>query len=128
MLVNDNDLSFATNPAETWEIHGELHADNTVNAANIKIAFTIPAGATMKIYYNAIEDGGVTGGASVLTASGVAKTVTIVGGTSTYIQVHGIVRTVGTGGTVQLKWAQGTANAASTTLRTDSFIKATRVN
>ena len=128
VLVNDNDLTFNTNPNETWEIHGELHADNTAVGANVKIAFTVPAGATMKIYYNGIEDGGVTGGASILNASGVGKVVTILGGTSTYIQIHGIVRNAGTGGAVLLKWAQGTANGIPTILRQDSFIKAMRVN
>ncbi len=129
VLANDADISFSTNPNETWEIHGELHADNTVANSNIKIAFTIPAGSTMKIYYTGIQDGGVSAGASILTASGVAKTITIAAGAvSTYIQLHGIVRNGGTGGTVQLKWAQGTANAQSTILRQDSFIKAVRVN
>jgi hypothetical protein len=131
VLVNDNDLSFNTNPNETWEIHGELHADNTAAAANVKITFTVPAGATIKIYYNAIEDGvaaAVSAGASIINASGVAKTVTIAAGVSTYIQLHGIVRNGATGGVVLLKWAQGVANILPTILRQDSFIKAMRVN
>jgi hypothetical protein len=132
VVVADNDISFNTNPNETWEIHGELQADNTVAGANVKIAFAVPAGATMKIYYNAIEDGvpgpAVSGGASILNTSGVGKIITIAAGTSTYIQLHGIVRNGATGGAVQLKWAQGTANAVGTILRTDSFIKAMRVN
>jgi hypothetical protein len=134
-LVADNDISFNTNANETWEIDGELHADNAAAGADIKICFTTPAGATMKIYYVATEDAvagvpAVNAGASVLTASGVAKRVVIAGGTSTYIHVHGIFRNAGTGGAVLLKWAQNVAGGGgnSTILRQDSFIRAMRVN
>ncbi|MEP7235254.1 MAG: hypothetical protein ABI778_08160, partial [Ignavibacteriota bacterium] len=127
-LVNDNDLAIAINANDTWEIHGELHADCSSSTPNIKVAFTIPAGATMKIFYNGISDGGVTAGASVLTASGVSKTVNITGGTSTYIQIHGIVLNGGNSGNIQLKWAQGTSNGNSVILRTNTFLRGTKVN
>ncbi|MCX4885855.1 hypothetical protein [Streptomyces sp. NBC_00847] len=48
--------------------------------------------------------------------------------TNTYgIQVRGLIRVAGTGGTFALQWAQGTSNATGTILYTDSHIRLEKV-
>jgi hypothetical protein len=130
VLTNDNDLSFSLSANQTWELNGEIDATCPANNIDIKVGFTIPAGATMKIMYTGIQDAGGNAiqGNGQLTASGVGKTLSINAANSTLISFRGIIAIGNTAGTVQFKWAQGTASAVNaTTVSANSYMKVIRV-
>ena len=115
---------------KTWEISGEVTADNSVALANIKVAFSTPSGATLKVFFTGIQDAGV--GAviqsnSTSTGNDDAKTLTITAAVSTQISFHGFVTTASTAGNVKFRWAQGISNIVGTTVRANSFMKMLRV-
>jgi len=97
---------------------------NTSAVPNIKIGFTFPSGLTMTyggVYVN--TSGGLTVGqfnqASTPAFGGLAA--------DTPQRFAGVVRVGGTGGNLQLQFAQNTSNAAATALQADSFGVLTRV-
>jgi len=114
-LVDDTDLKFFLDAVE--KVHFQLFLIHVGNAtADIKLSFSIPSGSVIRW--------GSTGGirvdeedtivADALTVAG-ATAVAFGGSTSRrIINVSGYVRTVGTGGLLQLQWAQNTSDAVNT--------------
>lgn len=128
-LQDDDHLSFSVNANETWELAGELQADNASNNVDIKVAFQLPTGAFMRIYTTGIQDAGGNAiqGNGLLITSNATKTMQINGGVSTLITFRGIFVTGSNGGTVKFRWAQGSSNNSTTTVRSYSYMKLIRV-
>lgn len=129
-IQDDDHISFSLNAYETWELNGELQADNVSNNVDIKIAWQFPAGATARFYVTGIQDAGGNAiqGNGLITGSNTPKTIQINSGVSSLISVRGIIKMGSTSGTLKLRWAQGTANLSTTTLRAYSYAKIIRVN
>jgi hypothetical protein len=129
-IQDDDHISFSLNAYETWELNGELQADNVSNNVDIKIAWQFPAGAIARFYTTGIQDAGGNAiqGNGLITASNTPKTIQINGGVSSLISVRGIIKMGSTSGTLKLRWSQGTTNLSTTTLRAYSYAKIIRVN
>lgn len=104
-----------------------LYAGPADPAGGIKFDWTGPAGFTI----NWVNYGVLGVGTGTLTSYD-AVMETAAGGrfhgtaglpTTLSLQPKGVVRTLGTAGTLTLRWAQAAANATGTTLKTDSFIR-----
>lgn len=67
---------------------------------------------------------GAARSAGVSVGLGVISTATI---PASPIVIKGVLRTSGTAGTLQLRWAQNTSNGTGTVRETDSYIKAAPV-
>lgn len=131
-LQNDDHLLQALGASQTWMFEAHIICQGP-DAADIKIAFTVPSGATLT--WSAIGPAtGATGGGAASTivdyvsVSGTAATFGTDGNPKTLaIHVRGMVRTAGTTGNLQLQWAQSAATANDTTVYTDSWLLALRV-
>jgi hypothetical protein len=128
-IQDDDHLTFNVNAGETWELSGEIQADNSSNNIDIKVAFQLPTGAFMRIYTTGIQDAGGNAiqGNGLLTTSNATKTMQINGGVSTLITFRGIFITGSNAGSVKFRWSQGTSNASTTTVRSYSYMKLIRV-
>lgn len=120
-LQDDDDLKIAMAANEVWYFEAMLtHIAASSGTPDIKIAFTVPSGATL------IWSGiglGVSGAANVETeiVSGTAAAFGG-GGDSHTIQVKGIVIMSTTAGDLQLQWAQNTATAEDTDMKAGSWL------
>lgn len=96
-------------------------------AGGIQFDWTGPAGFSMRWSSNGVNGHGGVGALTdndvvVINAADIRNHGTNLG---TKMSMHpmGVVRTVGTAGTLALRWAQATSNATATTLEIDSFIR-----
>jgi hypothetical protein len=97
-----------------WRSH--IFYDATT-VADIKFAYTIPAGATMRWGINAIGPGGVNPIYTAITGSGTATSVGALGiGSVMIAMVEGEVTMGVTAGNLQLQAAQNAAEASVTTV------------
>ncbi len=128
-LTNDNDLKFSISDNSMWELFGEVQADNASNSIDMQHAFTVPSGATMKIYFTGWSkaNGAHTAGNGLLTSSGTGQQVSIGSASSTLIFIRGIIQTTTSGGTIQYQWCQNVSNGSATIVRSGSYLKITRV-
>lgn len=125
-LQDDDAFTFALKANTKYVISGGLFATSTVAQPDIKIAFTVPSGATMDIGY--LAQGGSSRTAELLETSGTASAqIDIPANTNTLIQQFGSVVTSSTSGNLQLKWAQFSSNATATKIKQGSFITVTEV-
>lgn len=130
-LQDDDDLQFAVNANETWELTCELEMANAHNTPGMKLALEIPTGASMKVVFTGIQDGG--GNAimcnSTLSASNVGEKVQIAADVPTLVFMRGIVFMGNTGGTIKVRWAQWDLNSSSnaTTMAANSYMRIIRV-
>jgi hypothetical protein len=128
VLVNDGELLISgLLPGEIWSFDAllvyEAHA-----TPDIKFSFVAPAGSsgTWTILPTTVAGGGLQvssslsfGGAQVAAGGGL--------GTVIVVTARGIL-VVGSAGSLQLQWAQNSANANPSTLHAHSTIFATKVN
>jgi hypothetical protein len=93
---------------------------------DIKLAFTAPAGATIR--WSGLGDGNVGTDHEVISSSGASDSyqITSTGGVRDAILVHGMVTTTGTAGSLQLQWAQNTLDASQTLVESGSYMWATK--
>jgi len=107
-LQNDASLVFTPAINNTFVFDAWLPVDYSNATANLKIGFTIPAGASIGALV-------VAGGASPcsITVSGGSCSVTTGNAAYAMIQIHGAVIMGATAGNVQLQFAQNTSTAAS---------------
>jgi hypothetical protein len=125
--VNDTQLvlTFAINT--TYWLQGVILFD-AANGGDIKINFTIPAGATMNCQGNyritgtGVDVSWITMNASQLAALGNGA------GSTQALSFFGPVAMSSTAGATQMVWAQNTSNATATRVLTGSVIMATRIS
>ncbi|MBS1904501.1 MAG: hypothetical protein JSS75_12405 [Bacteroidetes bacterium] len=128
-LTNDNDLSLAIGANETWEVSGELIATSASTTPDIKIAFTVPSGATLRIWLTGrVEDATTTEESRTLSSSGVGKSISITTSAATLIHFQGWVQNSSTSGNVTMQWAQNTSSGTAVVLKADSYMKMLKLN
>ncbi len=121
VFQSDNHLKLDVSANSAWAFNGIFWIGSDP-AADIKFKFTTPAGTT-----------GYYGDTSTLGATSYALGDTLPIGTTGVATpaihgITGIVKIGGTPGTLQLQWAQNTAQVADTTLYKHSVLKFTRVS
>ena len=123
-LQDDNHLIFALAATGEWEFQVNLWYD-AATAADIKVAFTIPASTTLYWSHTGADASLAShNDAFVTTAS--ASTRDLGGnavGTLRHARIVGYVRTTGTSGNLTMQWAQNTANASDATIKRGSAMK-----
>lgn len=118
-LTNDSELAFAIGANETWAFRFIVSA-NAGTGPDIKFAVTAPGGATCDA--NLIDHEAAVSIANI--ACGVSTGLVTGTGLPDVYEITGTVRNGGTAGTVNLQWAQNTANATATTVFAGSFLHA----
>ena len=126
-LTNDNDLFFSIGANEVQEIDGFL--DMAGGGGDGKIAFTVPAGATLDVgghcSWNGVNHAEIY--SFTITSAGTGTAISLDPSFDNPIFVHGIIANGGTAGTIHLQFAQNASNATGTKLKTNSFLKVTTV-
>lgn len=121
VLQNDDDLILPLAANEVWAFQCFLSYDSAANA-DIKVAFTIPAGASFvwqPQYRDAADAWTVTTGV----ASGTSVTFGGAGaGTVRGVWIMGFVINGANAGNLQLQWAQGTQQASNTIVKAGSWL------
>jgi hypothetical protein len=126
-LFNDNTLFLTFGANQVWQIDGLLIDVCDNQNPDFKFAFTVPADASMYISWQAIDaDFPTQIKTGELISSGVSSGGINSGSTANPIIIKGIVTTISSGN-FQLKWAQFSNNGNNTTLKANSYLKATRV-
>ena len=122
VLTNDSDLKFNIGANETWSFRFVAFM-NSGTVPDIKFAVTAPAGATC-------TSGVIDGEGAVAVgnlACGVSSGLIAGSGAEDVHEIMGTVVNGPTAGTVQLQWAQNTASAVVTVVRTGSYLTASRI-
>lgn len=126
VLQNVTNMVATLPTAGTFQFRGRLFYDATTTA-DIKFAFTIPAGATMRWGLNALGPGGTNPIYTAITGSGTAISAGALGVGSVLLGLFdGEVTMGGTGGNLQLQAAQNTSDASVTTLFERTFMEVWR--
>jgi hypothetical protein len=126
VMQDDDQLSFAVGASETWIFDMFLSAWAGSATPDLKVGFAIPAGATIK--WSLVGTNGNNGISQFVidTASGTLPFQCFGGLPADMAMIRGMVTTSGTPGTVQLQWAQNTANASATTVQAGSYLQASK--
>jgi len=129
-LVNDTHLKFALLANEVWLFEALLFVGGPT-AGDIKVAFTVPAGATLSWGGVGLDLAAAANTAvqvlNAQTASGGAWGLGLQGvGTTVSIKLWGTVVNGANAGDLQMQWAQNTADAAGTTVGVNSWLKGDR--
>lgn len=117
-------LSFAVGANEVWFVECYLIVVGTT-AGDIKTTFSGPAGVTVQLEIGSEWGVPSTSGQSALTTQG--QPGLPAGSLDAAVLVAGFITTVGTAGTAQLRAAQLVADPSDLVVKTNSFIRATRI-
>lgn len=126
VLQNVTNMAASLPTAGTFQFSGRIFYDATTTA-DMKFAFTIPAGATMRWGLNALGPGGTNPIYTAIIGSGTATAVGALGiGSVLMALFDGEVTMGGTAGNLQLQAAQNTSDASVTTLFERTFMEVWR--
>lgn len=132
-LQNDDALFVSVAASATYRMDLLLlHDSDATAAADIKVGWTGPAGATMHwgvVGANTASTSSTTVPNSNMQTALITETASFGGGdsTGTTALVAGTLVTSTTAGTLQLQWAQETSNAVATNVRAGSHLVLTRI-
>lgn len=137
-LQNDDDLSFAIGANETWEVIIQLEPTSETGDPKLKVALTIPSG-TLHVFVSGDHD---EHRGDWLKTSGVSNSKGIKCDNhdddddsdkchdnhhDDVVLLQGLIVGGSTGGTVHLQWAPDKSTSHTLTIKTNSYLKATRV-
>lgn len=126
VLQNVTNMVAALPTAGIFQFRGRIFYEASTTA-DIKFAWTIPAGATMRWGINALGPGGTNPIYTTITGSGTAISVGALGvGTVLYALFDAEVTMGGTAGNLQLQAAQNTSDASVTTVFDRTFMEVWR--
>jgi len=117
-LQNDNDLAWAVEADTVYDLR-LLLGMNSGTTPDFRLAWTYPTGLTM--FWSTIAK---NASAVVAITDGLIETTTATydgQGARSPIYIDGLVVVGGTPGTLQLQWAQNTANASDTKVLAGSY-------
>lgn len=121
-LQDDDDLSFAIGANETWEVIVQMEVTSQNDDAKFKLAVTIPSG-TLHVFVGGQEEDG----AWLKTSGTSSGEMEMEDDEEGQVIVQGLIVGGSTGGTVHIQWAPSKSCSNSVTVKTNSYIKATRV-
>jgi len=126
-LQNDDHLFFTVGTTDVWALNACLVCtDSTGTAADIKVAFTLPASGVMRLM-SVTLNAAATVTAQRWDTSGVATDLAT---SNTVTNVHFLSGTYiggGTGGTFQMQWAQNTLTVTDTKILKGSYISGVKL-
>lgn len=131
-LQNDNDLVLSVVADTKYLLESQIIYDSGTTP-DIKFAWVGPAAATLDWTTNALGTGatGVNGaltvGNSVIGDAGVLAAGGVGAGTAVTAMARGILQVGATAGTLQLRWAQNTADVSDTIVKVRSWMRLTKV-
>jgi hypothetical protein len=122
---NDDHLSASVVANGVYVV--ELNINTTIGAGNLNTQFTFPSGTAENASFDWSNNSVAYSAAWQKIAS--SSSPLVAGGFSTGgpIRIMFTLFVGSTGGTLQLQWAQASANAANTTLLKGSWLRVTRV-
>lgn len=128
-LQNDDHLFFPLAINSTYFLEGFVHYDGAVTpAGGLKAQFTLPAGAGIAWSNFGVNTSGLTQYNATTQGIGVARDMGTNGaGGILAFQPKGVLTTAGTAGTLQLQWAQQTANATPTQVFVNALLRLTKL-
>jgi len=118
---NDDDFQFAVSSGDQWEIRTILIIDNPDASADFKMQWAISGGSLTE--YTTIQ-AEIQSTAFHTSGDG---TINYGGSVTDKVAIVDSIIFVGTGGTLALQWAQGTAFAGNTVVNANSVVIARRI-
>ena len=132
-LQNDDDLKLTVVENTVYKLDGML-VHSAAAAADLQVAFTGPAAAVLDWVPRGLSTlavstvGNVTLAASSLGDAGALVTGTAGAGTKMTTLITGLLRVGANSGTLQLRWAQGTADASDCVVYAGSYLSLRQVS
>lgn len=125
-LQNDDALVLAMEASSTYLVDLRLII-NSGTTPDFKFTFTVPSGASGSVHI--FEGSSPTSAATVLQGPfSITATLSVSGvAADQIILIQGVVVTSTTAGNLQFRWAQNTANATDTSVKTNSYLHLTKV-
>ena len=120
-LQDDNDLLIALASGEAVEFSGMLFVTAGSATPDIKMAFTVPAGATLYWFGEWFENT-IYGSTEGVVIGSTAKSFNVGSNLTGVIKFNGVVVNSTTAGNLQLRWAQNTSNGNATKLKIGSHL------
>lgn len=119
VLQNDDELFVPMSANAVYDFFVIIH-HNSGGTPDIKFGWTVPSGTTM-VWGGYIVN---TAGAFTVVANLSQSSTASIGGTGSdsFQMFQGTIVTSSTAGTLQLQWAQDTANASNTIVRAGSYL------
>ena len=124
VLSDDAELTLAVEAETTYVFQAFVHLNWTVTTPGAKLAITVPTNTTFRVHYHP-QGSNTLADSEVLSASGVGSTAAIAGLTGTEGKNMFLVGSLvigDTAGNVTIQWAQFTSNAATLTVKANSWI------
>jgi hypothetical protein len=113
-LQNDNHLLFAVTSNGRWAVKFVLMMTQPTTNNSMAVNFTAPSGTVWRL--DAGTQKSVSDGPNTALSFSISQSPII-------FIVEGVVTTVGTSGTFQLQWAQGSASANAMSMLTNSYLE-----
>jgi hypothetical protein len=130
-LVDDAELFGAMDINATYVFRTFLIYDSPSSSTDLKLAFTVPAGASLIWVPNTLAASATTRTDSTdrkeIVGSGTSNLSGTIANAPVIISPHGVVLTGGTPGNLRLQWAQGVATVEDTVVRANSYLYMQRV-
>jgi hypothetical protein len=134
-LQDDNHLFLSVAANAVYKLDLCLFYDGPTNA-DLKMTWTVPSGTGMTWGIDTVDPSATTSTPFPISRGvNTSPTTQMVLGTPTdgsgwWVNglISGVLRVGGTAGTLQLRWAQNTANAIATTVHTDSTLELRRLS
>lgn len=127
-LVSDNALFLPVAANATYDFFCYLnYTGGTQGASDIKVQWTVPAGATLRFQPVGIGTGGGMGFGNTDSAASSVALGTQGSGTLCGATMLGTLIMSSTAGTLQLEWAQNSSNATATTVKAQSLLRLARL-
>jgi hypothetical protein len=125
-LTDVTTMGLTVGVSEIWQVlFSVIYTAGT--AGDLKLAMTFPAGGTNGVSAMWMNSGG-TAGVRTFETSGGATDLQGLGATITEcVPIQGIYTNGGTGGTLQLQFAQNTSDGTATTIRANSTVWAVKL-
>jgi hypothetical protein len=121
-MQNDDHLFLSVEANSQYRIEARLR-QSSGTTPDFKFQFTLPSGASG---FYTVHTIGAGAAAYTLFDDNMTLPQTVEGGTAG-ILAEGLIVVGANAGTVQLQWAQNTANASNTTVFTESYLELRRV-
>ena len=123
VLQNDDHLLFAMATNEVWMLHICLiHSGGASGVPDLKLAFTLPSGATMALESLTTNDSGTAFNARWNTSGSNTNVLSPASANPGTLIIDGIVTNGGTAGNFQTQFAQVNSSAENETLYANSAI------
>lgn len=129
VLVSDTHLTVPIAASEKWVYEFVLYVTSTAATGDLKATIDVPASAAGWAGFEGLTEAATDGTTPLKVIHALDGTGVIVGAIngSTVVKVNAYVANSTNAGSVVLKWAQGTSDAAATTLAAGSYVVARRL-